>query len=133
MFRNNTKDNLNEITEATKNFLADNFTVYYLEPVSKDKMMTAKKFQKCVDYYLNYKKVDKSPMAFCSRSQSDEERKIALRNYWLRYFDFLLDNPTTVQSINQKIQEDKPIKVGENLGFIRMFFITMMMKTINEQ
>lgn len=122
--------NLTEVTTETRNYFADTFTVYYLEPTFKDKVMTARKFQKCVNYYLKDKKVEKWPLDYCSRNQTEEERKIILRKYWLKYFSFLLDEQ---QNINQWIQEEKSIKVGENLGFIRMAFTSIMMKALNEE
>lgn len=122
--------NLTKLTIETRNYFADTFTVYYLEPTFKDTVTTAKKFQNCVNYYLKYKKVEKWPLDYCSRNQTEEERKIILRKYWLRYFSFLLDEQ---QNINQWIQEEKPIKIGENLGFIRMSFTRIMMKALNEK
>lgn len=122
--------NLTEVTTETRDYFADTFTVYYLEPTFKDKLTTARKFQNCVNYYLKHKKVEKWPLDYCSRNQTEEERKIILRKYWLKYFSFLLDEQ---QNINQWIQEEKSIKVGENLGFIRMAFTRIMMKALNEE
>lgn len=122
--------NLTEVTTETRNYFADTFTVYYLEPTFKDKVTTARKFQNCINYYLKHKKVEKWPLDYCSRNQTEEERKIILRKYWLKYFSFLLDEQ---QNINQWIQEEKSIKVGENLGFIRMAFTRIMMKALNEE
>lgn len=122
--------NLTEVTTETRDYFADTFTVYYLEPTFKDKLTTARKFQNCVNYYLKHKKVEKWPLDYCSRNQTEEERKIILRKYWLKYFSFLLDEQ---QNINQWIQEKKSIKVGENLGFIRMAFTRIMMKALNEE
>lgn len=122
--------NLTEVTTETRDYFADTFTVYYLEPTFKDKVTTARKFQNCVNYYLKDKKVEKWPLDYCSRNQTEEERKIILRKYWLKYFSFLLDEQ---QNINQWIQEEKSIKVGENLGFIRMAFTRIMMKALNEE
>lgn len=48
--------NLTEVTTETRNYFADTFTVYYLEPTFKDKVTTARKFQNCVNYYLKHKK-----------------------------------------------------------------------------
>ncbi|WP_347284179.1 hypothetical protein [Lactobacillus taiwanensis] len=48
----------------------------------------------------------------------------------MKYFSFLLDEQ---QNINQWIQEEKPIKIGKNLGFIRMAFTRIMMKALNEE
>lgn len=70
---------------------------------------------------------------YCSRNQTEEERKIILRKYWLKYFSFLLDEQQNIQNINQWIQEEKPIRIGENLGFIRMAFTRIMMKALNEE
>jgi hypothetical protein len=125
--------NLTEVTTETRNYFADTFTVYYLEPTFKDKVTAARKFQNCVNYYLKDKKVEKWPLDYCFRNQTEEERKIILRKYWLKYFSFLLDEQQNIQNINQWIQEEKPIKVGENLGFIRMAFTRIMMKALNEE
>lgn len=125
--------NLTEVTTETRNYFADTFTVYYLEPTFKDKVTTARKFQNCINYYLKYKKVEKWPLDYCSRNQTEEERKIILRKYWLKYFSFLLDEQQNIQNINQWIQEEKPIKIGENLGFIRMAFTRIMMEAFNEK
>ena len=124
---------LAKVTTETRDYFADTFTVYYLEPTFKDNVTTARKFQNCVNYYLEHKKVEKWPLDYCSRNQSEEERKIILRKYWLKYFSFLLDEQQNIQNINQWIQEEKPIKVGENLGFIRMAFTRIMMKALNEE
>ena len=51
----------------------------------------------------------------------------------MKYFSFLLDEQQNIQNINQWIQEEKPIKVDENLGFIRMAFTRIMMKALNEE
>ena len=48
-------------------------------------------------------------------------------------FFFLLDEQQNIQHINQRIQEGKPIKIGEDLGFIRMSFTRIMMKALNEE
>lgn len=125
--------NLTEVTAETRDYFADTFTVYYLEPIFKDKVTTARKFQNCVNYYLKHKKVEKWPHDYCSRNQTEEERKIILRKYWLKYFSFLLDEQQNIQNINQWIQEEKPIKIGKNLGFIRMAFTRIMMKALNEE
>lgn len=124
---------LAKVTTETIDYFADTFTVYYLEPTFKDNVTTAKKFQNCVNYYLKHKKVEKWPLDYCSRNQTEEERKIILRKYWLEYFSFLLDEQQNIQNINQWIQEEKPIKVDENLGFIRMAFTRIMMKALNEE
>lgn len=124
---------LAKVTTETRDYFADTFTVYYLEPTFKDNVTTAKKFQNCVNYYLKHKKVEKWPLDYCSRNQTEEERKIILRKYWLKYFSFLLDEQQNIQNINQWIQEEKPIKVDENLGFIRMAFTRIMMKALNEE
>ena len=124
---------LAKVTTETRDYFADTFTVYYLEPTFKDKLTTARKFQNCVNYYLKHKKVEKWPLDYCSRNQTEEERKIILRKYWLKYFSFLLDEQQNFQHINQKIQEGKPIKIGENLGFIRMAFTRIMMEALNEE
>ena len=81
--------NLTEVTTETRNYFADTFTVYYLEPTFKDKLTTARKFQNCINYYLKHKKVEKWPLDYCFRNQTEEERKIILRKYWLKYFSFL--------------------------------------------
>ena len=125
--------NLTEVTTETKNYFADTFTVYYLEPTFKDNVTTARRFQNCVNCYLKHKKVEKWPLDYCSRNQTEEERKIILRRYWLKCFSFLLDEQQNIQNINQRIQEGKPIKVGENLGFIRMAFTRIMMEALNEE
>ncbi len=122
--------NLTKVTTETRDYFADTFTVYYLAPTFKDKLTAARKFQNCINYYLKHKKVEKWPLDYCSRNQTEEERKIILRKYWLKYFSFLLDEQ---QNINQWIQEEKPIKIGKNLGFIRMAFTRIMMKTLNEE
>ena len=124
---------LAKVTTETRDYFADTFTVYYLEPTFKDNVTTAKKFQNCVNYYLKHKKVEKWPLDYCSRNQTEEERKIILRKYWLKYSSFLLDEQQNIQNINQWIQEEKPIKVDENLGFIRMAFTRIMMKALNEE
>ena len=124
---------LAKVTTETRDYFADTFTVYYLEPTFKDNVTTAKKFQNCVNYYLKHKKVEKWPLDYCSRNQTEEERKIILRKYWLKYFSFLLDEQQNIQNINQWIQEEKPIKVDENLGFIRMAFTRIMMEALNEE
>ena len=124
---------LAKVTTETRDYFADTFTVYYLEPTFKDKLTTARKFQNCVNYYLKHKKVEKWPLDYCSRNQTEEERKIILRKYWLKYFSFLLDEQQNIQNINQWIQEEKTIKVDENLGFIRMAFTRIMMKALNEE
>lgn len=124
---------LAKVTTETRDYFADTFTVYYLEPTFKDNVTTAKKFQNCVNYYLKHKKVEKWPLDYCSRNQTEEERKIILRKYWLKYFSFLLDEQQNIQNINQWIQEEKPIKIGENLGFIRMAFTRIMMEALNEE
>ena len=124
---------LAKVTTETRDYFADTFTVYYLEPTFKDNVTTAKKFQNCVNYYLKHKKVEKWQLDYCSRNQTEEERKIILRKYWLKYFSFLLDEQQNIQNINQWIQEEKPIKVDENLGFIRMAFTRIMMKALNEE
>ena len=124
---------LAKVTTETRDYFADTFTVYYLEPTFKDNVTTAKKFQNSVNYYLKHKKVEKWPLDYCSRNQTEEERKIILRKYWLKYFSFLLDEQQNIQNINQWIQEEKPIKVDENLGFIRMAFTRIMMKALNEE
>ena len=125
--------NLTEGTTETRDYFADIFTVYYLEPTFKDNVTTARKFQNCVNYYLEHKKVEKWPLDYCSRNQSEEERKIILRKYWLKYFSFLLDEQQNIQNINQRIKEGKPMKIGENLGFIRMACTRIIMKTLNEE
>lgn len=125
--------NLTEVTTETRDYFADIFTVYYLEPTFKDNVTTARKFQNCVNYYLEHKKVEKWPLDYCSRNQSEEERKIILRKYWLKYFSFLLDEQQNIQNINQRIKEGKPMKIGENLGFIRMACTRIIMKTLNEE
>ena len=51
---------LAKVTTETRDYFADTFTVYYLEPTFKDKLTTAKKFQNCVNYYLKHKKVEKA-------------------------------------------------------------------------
>lgn len=79
---------LAKVTTETRDYFADTFTVYYLEPTFKDNVTTAKKFQNCVNYYLKHKKVEKWPLDYCSRNQTEEERKIILRKYWLKYFSF---------------------------------------------
>ena len=38
--------NLTEVTAETRNYFADTFTVYYLEPTFKDNVTTAKKVSK---------------------------------------------------------------------------------------
>lgn len=124
---------LTKATTEIRNYFADTFTVYYLEPTFKDKVTAARKFQNCVNYYLKHKKIEKWPLDYCSRNQSEEERKIILRKYWLKYFSFLLDEQQNIQHINQWIQEKKPIKIGENLGFIRMSFTRIMMEALNEE
>lgn len=125
--------NLTKLTTETRNYFADIFTVYYLEPTFKDNVTTARKFQNCVNYYLKHKKVEKWPLNYCSRNRTEEERKIILRKYWLKYFSFLLDEQQNIQNINQRIQEGKTIKIGENLGFIRMVFTRTMMKALNAE
>ena len=122
--------NLTKVTTETRDYFADTFTVYYLAPTFKDKLTAARKFQNCINYYLKHKKVEKWPLDYCSRNQTEEERKIILRKYWLKYFSFLLDEQ---QNINQWIQDEKPIKIGKNLGFIRMAFTRIMMKALNEE
>ena len=124
---------LAKVTTETRNYFADTFTVYYLEPTFKDKLTTARKFQNCVNYYLKHKKVELWPLDYCSRNQTEEERKIILRKYWLKYFSFLLDEQKNIQNINQRIQEGKTVKIGEDLGFIRMSFTRIMMKALNEE
>ena len=124
---------LAKVTTETRDYFADTFTVYYLEPTFKDNVTTARKFQNCVNYYLEHKKVEKWPLDYCSRNQTEEERKIILRKYWLKYFSFLLDEQQNIQNINQWIQEEKPIRIGENLSFIRMAFTRIMMKALNEE
>ena len=124
---------LAKVTTKTRDYFADTFTVYYLEPTFKDNVTTAKKFQNCVNYYLKHKKVEKWPLDYCSRNQTEQERKNILRKYWLKYFSFLLDKQQNIQNINQWIQEEKPIKIGENLGFIRMACTRIIMKTLNEE
>lgn len=124
---------LAKVTTETRDYFADTFTVYYLEPTFKDNVTTARKFQNCVNYYLEHKKVEKWPLDYCSRNQSEEERKIILRKYWLKYFSFLLDEQQNIQNINQRIKEGKPMKIGENLGFIRMACTRIIMKTLNEE
>lgn len=124
---------LAKVTTETRNYFADTFTVYYLEPTFKDKLTTARKFQNCVNYYLKHKKVEKWPLDYFFRNQTEEERKIILGKYWLKYFSFLLDEQQNIQHINQRIQEGKPVKIGEDLGFIRMSFTRIMMKALNEE
>ena len=63
--------NLTEVTTETRNYFADTFTVYYLEPTFKDKLTTAGKFQNCVNYYLKHKKVEKWPLDYCFRNQTE--------------------------------------------------------------
>lgn len=125
--------NLTEVTTETRDYFADTFTVYYLEPTFKDKLTTARKFQNCINYYLKHKKVEKWPLDYCSRNQTEEERKIILRKYWLKYFSFLLDEQQNIQHINQWIQEENPIKIDEDLGFIRMSFTRIMTEALNEE
>lgn len=97
---------LAKVTTETRDYFADTFTVYYLEPTFKDNVTTAKKFQNCVNYYLKHKKVEKWPLDYCSRNQTEEERKIILRKYWLEYFSFLLDEQQNFQHINQRFKKE---------------------------
>ena len=68
--------NLTEVTTETRNYFADTFTVYYLEPTFKDKVTTARKFQNCVNYYLEHKKVEKWPLDYCSRIKLKKKEKL---------------------------------------------------------
>lgn len=90
-----------EVTEETKNILVETLNSYYFGQVKSDELASAKNLKISVDKYLKLKSVSKYPVDFYSSKEADFKVNEPIKEYWLKYFNFLLESKTLVNRLNR--------------------------------
>lgn len=90
-----------EIMEKTKTTLVEILNSYYFEQVKSDELASAKNLKISVDKYLKLKRVSKYPIDFYSSKETDFKVNEPIKEYWLKYFNFLLESKTLVNRLNR--------------------------------
>lgn len=90
-----------EVMEKTKTTLVETLNSYYFEQVKSDELASAKNLKISVDKYLKLKRVSKYPIDFYSSKEADFKVNEPIKEYWLKYFNFLLESKTLVNRLNR--------------------------------
>lgn len=113
-----------EVTEDTVNLFVEILNKYYFGKVPEYELATVKNIKFSVDKYLKLNHVSKYPADFYSVKETEFKVNKQIKEYWLKYFTFVLETQTLVNRINRYIFNSKD-KEQKTRGLANFIFLAI--------